>query len=223
MKLNSRKRVILLGLAVVCLCAIGAAGRYIVRGGMSARQTPSALESIVAQALVQWSIPSASKAQGNPLGARNNAADIAAGHELYAGKCQSCHGYDGSGKTDAGGGLFPPPISLRPSALEKRKRTDGELFYLIRNGVRNTGMPGWPLTDQQTWQLVSFLRNLPGTVSLAADAKVAPGSVSPGQRRFVGSSTCTRAGARRRWPTSCATHASTRTRSFPISTSPIRW
>ena len=47
----------------------------------------------------------------------------------------------------------------------QRKRTDGELFYFIRNGVRNTAMPGWQLPDQQTWQLVAFIRNLPTTAS----------------------------------------------------------
>ncbi|HTA88694.1 MAG TPA: c-type cytochrome [Polyangiaceae bacterium] len=187
---RSRKRALLVGVAALLMLAIGAGFRYILRGGMSARQTPSAVESFVAQTFVKWSIPGAAKALRSPLGIKNNDADVAAGRELYAEKCQSCHGYDGGGKTDVGGGLFPPPISLRRVALSERKRTDGELFYLIRNGVRNTGMPGWQLTDQQTWQLVLFIRNLPTTAVPESGAKSERAAAAAARRLFVGSASC---------------------------------
>ena len=190
MKRSSRKRLALLGVGALLLLAFGAVYRYLAHGGMSARQTPSALESIVAQAFVRWSIPASSKRLENPLDGKSDQADIATGHALYLEKCQSCHGYDGSGKTDAGGGLFPPPISLRPAAIAQRKRTDGELFYLIRNGVRNTGMPGWQLTDQQTWQLVLFIRNLPETAAASSKTNFDGQAQAAGQRQFVGSATC---------------------------------
>jgi len=51
--------------------------------------------------------------------------------------------------TGAGADVSRPP-SLSPISLKQRGRSDGELFYFIRNGVRNTGMPGWQLPDQQT-------------------------------------------------------------------------
>jgi hypothetical protein len=69
----------------------------------------------------------------------------------------------------------------------KRKRTDGELFYLIQNGVRNTGMPGWQLPDEQIWQLVSFIRNLPVTVPVASPVSEASTGVPA---HYVGSSAC---------------------------------
>jgi hypothetical protein len=39
--------------------------------------------------------------------------------------------------------------------------TDGEIFYHIRNGIRNIGMPAWSMPDGQLWQLVAYLRHLP--------------------------------------------------------------
>jgi predicted CXXCH cytochrome family protein len=188
----ARKRVafIVVTLATLCALASGVFYRYIVSGGMKARQTPSALETLVARGLVELSIPSEAKALKNPLLASAAGADAAAGRELYQKNCEVCHGYDGSGKTAAGGGLYPPPLNLSQAAVVKRRRTDGELFYLIRNGVRNTGMPGWQLPDQQTWQLVTFVRNLPQTVFVDRQASLMGRGPSAGTAHYVGSTAC---------------------------------
>jgi hypothetical protein len=45
--------------------------------------------------------------------------------------------------------------------------SDGEVFYHIRNGIRNTGMTAWPMPDQQIWRLVAFIRRLPRVAPLA--------------------------------------------------------
>jgi len=111
---------------------------------------------------------------------------VAAGRDLYQQRCTVCHGYDGSGKTAAGGGLYPPPLDLRRGALQERKRTDGELFYFIQNGVRNTGMPGWQLPDREIWQLVAFIRNLPETAALTAPVAATPAMAA----HYVGSQAC---------------------------------
>ena len=55
--------------------------------------------------------------------------------------CQVCHGYDGRGLTATGGGLYPRAANLRDRSVARR--TDGALFYIIRNGIRNTGMAGF--------------------------------------------------------------------------------
>ena len=39
--------------------------------------------------------------------------------------------------------------------------TDGEIFYIIKNGIRFTGMPGWGGEDEENWKLVLFIRHLP--------------------------------------------------------------
>jgi predicted CXXCH cytochrome family protein len=186
---KKRLFLILVALAALCILAIGAIYRYIVSGGMTARQKPSAVETFVAQGLVNLGIPNEVKPLKNPLETNADSTDVAAGRELYQKNCQVCHGYDGSGITAAAGGLFPPPLSLSRASLAERRRTDGELFYFIRNGVRNTGMPGWQLPDQQTWQLVAYIRNLPITASLEVQS-VAAAQPSGGSAHYVGSASC---------------------------------
>ena len=173
-------------LALLGLMAAGALYHYITNGGLIARQKPSALETIVAHRLVNLSIPLAAKELTNPLGTTD--AVVSAGRELYHKNCEVCHGYDGKGKTIAGGGLYPPPASLSRNASEKR--TDGELFYLIHNGIRNTAMPGWQLSDEQTWQLVSYIRRLPLTASLEAPPVASNRVPMTGTAHYVGSASC---------------------------------
>ncbi len=157
---------------------------YIRNGGLTARQKPGSLETYVAAKLVDLSIPQEVGRKKNPLSETAGSGDVLAGRNLYHSHCETCHGTDGFAPTAAGSGLYPPPLDLSAQALKSRKRTDGELFYFIRNGVRNTGMPGWQLPDEQTWQLVSYLRNLPPTSGLAV--KESP----HGNAQYVGSAAC---------------------------------
>ena len=159
--MSFRKRLTLIAVAcaVLLVLAAGALYSYIVSGGLIARQKPSTIETNVARLMVRVSVPEASKVMKNPLMADAGGVDVSAGRELYKQKCEACHGYDGSGKTETGAGLYPPPIDLR--SPEVTNATDGELFYFIRNGIRNTAMPGWQMPDQDTWRLVVQIRNLP--------------------------------------------------------------
>jgi predicted CXXCH cytochrome family protein len=185
---RTRRRLLLslsVGILAVVAVITGGVYWYIATGGMIARQQAPALEVFLARHLVNLSIPKSAKAMINPLSATPDGGDVAAGRVLYQQHCDVCHGYDGSGKTLAGGGSYPPPANLR--GLGTTKRTDGTLFYLIRNGIRNTGMPGWQLTDQQTWQLVVYLRNLPVTASVYPTAPLMTGS---GAGTYVGSAAC---------------------------------
>jgi predicted CXXCH cytochrome family protein len=170
------------GLLLLGLLIAGALFEYVTHGGMIARQSPSGIEAYWAGKLVDWSIPNEAKTLKNPLNGTPDGADAAAGRALYQKNCEVCHGFDGSGRTGAGGGLYPPPANLTGAVT--KARTDGALFYLIRNGIRNTGMPGWQLTDQQTWQLVVYVRNLPpvATTTPLPHPKIAA--------HFVGSSAC---------------------------------
>ncbi|HSI14197.1 MAG TPA: c-type cytochrome [Chthoniobacter sp.] len=178
---------LLLVVLVLVMVAGGFVYRYVVGGGLKARQRPGALEAFVAEGLVNLSIPNEVKALKSPLDASPDGADMAAGRELYQKHCESCHGFDGNGNTKAGEGVYPPPVSLSHAALARRHRTDGELFYFIRNGVRNTAMPGWQLPDQQTWQLVAFVRNLPVTAGLSSAASLDHPLTNA---QFVGSASC---------------------------------
>jgi mono/diheme cytochrome c family protein len=74
----------------------------------------------------------------------------------YSDSCAVCHGIDGTGKTKVANGLSPEVPDLHAEHIQKL--TDGEMFYIIKNGVRFAGMPGWDLRDQQIWNLVFLLR-----------------------------------------------------------------
>ncbi len=56
-------------------------------------------------------------------------------------------------------GLYPPAPDLR--ADETQRLSDGELLYIIKNGIRFTGMPGWGGDNEDNWKLVLFIRHLP--------------------------------------------------------------
>src|SRR5262249_47850454 len=53
----------------------------------------------------------------------------------------------------------PPAPDLRQE--ETQRLSDGELMYIIKNGIRFTGMPGWGGEDEENWKLVLFIRHLP--------------------------------------------------------------
>ncbi|MDA8249630.1 MAG: cytochrome c, partial [Rhodospirillales bacterium] len=131
--------------------------RSVVPGISSARREPPAVEVAIATWLLRASVPQQDKVRANPLG--SDPAYVSAGREIFKQKCEVCHGYDGSGRTEIGSGEYPRPPALR--AISIMSLTDGELFYYIRNGIRNTGMPAWNMPDQQLWQVVAYLRHLP--------------------------------------------------------------
>jgi mono/diheme cytochrome c family protein len=131
-----------------------------------ARSEPPGLEVAVATWLLHHSVPEKERTVANPIG--SDAADIAAGRDLFKQKCEICHAYDGSGKSEIGAGEYPRPPALH--TIDVASMPDGEVFYHIRNGIRNTGMPAWSMPDREIWQLVAFLRHLPGVVPSAATA-----------------------------------------------------
>jgi hypothetical protein len=74
------------------------------------------------------------------------------------------HANNGSGETEIGRNLYPKAPDMR--LPETQSLSDGELYYIIRNGIRMTGMPAWGKAgdgdfDHETWMLVSFIRHLP--------------------------------------------------------------
>lgn len=156
-----RKVLIAVGaLALLALVAAGALLWRIHRHGISARDEPTAAEAAIARRLRSWAIPARLRAAANP--AEPSAAALGRARAHFADHCASCHGNDGRGKTKLGQGLYPkaPDMTLP----ETQSLSDGALFAIIENGVRLTGMPSWgqqgPQDDQETWELVHFIRRL---------------------------------------------------------------
>jgi mono/diheme cytochrome c family protein len=131
----------------------------IFHNGLSARATPTLLETIIARDARHLAIPSTARNLQNPVPASAENLRDALLH--FADHCASCHGNDGRGDTLLGRGLYPKPPDLR--LPESQNLSDGELFWVIENGVRFTGMPAFsnPGSQDDSWKLVQFLRHLP--------------------------------------------------------------
>jgi mono/diheme cytochrome c family protein len=150
-------RVIVLCLVVIFLLGIGLLYSWISSRGFSAREQPSRLEVFLARNARRLATPADAHAMTNPVGRTELA--IAEARDHFADHCAICHANDGSGRTQINSGLYPPAPDMRQQATQQL--TDGELFYIIRNGVRLTGMPGWGGEDEENWKLVLFIRHLP--------------------------------------------------------------
>jgi mono/diheme cytochrome c family protein len=84
-----------------------------------------------------------------------------AGAQLYGQECVYCHGAPGDQPTGLAKGLNPqPPVLL----VAERQNLPAETFWVVKNGIRMTGMPAWGKTysDQQIWNVVAFLRQKRG-------------------------------------------------------------
>lgn len=146
-------------LAVVVSCA---AFLLVVRQhGISARSEPLAIEALLARSLRRLAIPASARDAANPVPA--TAETLAEGRAHFADHCVQCHANDGSGRTTIGQNLYPKAPDMRTKGTQSL--TDGEIFYLIFNGIRLTGMPAWGSEDAEstaeTWKLVHFIRRLP--------------------------------------------------------------
>jgi len=137
---------------------------YVMSTGLRGQPEPGTLETRVARMMRGLAVPNEMKARANPFAGSADA--LRPGLEHFARYCALCHANDGSGqKTPLGNGLYPKPPDLRADATQHL--TDGELFYVIENGVRFTGMPAFgtgqpdPAGDKLVWQLVYFIRHLP--------------------------------------------------------------
>jgi predicted CXXCH cytochrome family protein len=148
---------ILLGTAIAA--AIVYAG-ISVRRGFSTAAEPSSIEKVVARAVRNLAIPTKARFELNPW--KPTPTILIEARDNFIARCSVCHGPDGVGQTDVGRNLYPkvPDLRLPPT----QSLTDGQLRYIIRNGVRLTGMPGWarPHNEQSdnSWKLVLFIRSL---------------------------------------------------------------
>lgn len=148
----------LLWLAVALLVVVVGA-LSATRRGFSVRLPPSSFEVALARMVRHYAVPSAARSQSNPFHERPDLMIEARRH--FADHCANCHANDGSGNTQMGQNLFPRAPDMRLRATQDL--SDGELYYIIHNGVPLTGMPAWGAAerDLDSWKLVLFIRHLP--------------------------------------------------------------
>ena len=146
---------------VVVLTVLAAALIYsFARKGLSTRVEPSWIEERAALAMRGLATPASVRNRRNPVAKTPEVLEEGLTH--FADHCASCHGNDGSG-TPMGKSFYPPVPDMRRERTQRL--TDGELFSIIENGIRLTGMPAWgngtPDGEASSWALVHFIRRLP--------------------------------------------------------------
>ena len=158
-----------------------------IRRGFSTAHESSTLETFVARTVRNLGIPGAERNEKNPWTATPDALQEA--RENFANHCASCHGKDGNAQSEIGQNIYPKAPDLRAAATQKL--TDGEIHYIIRNGVPITGMPalGNPhvvLEDNNAWKLVLFIRSISQTTPQQKAEQVA----TEASAHYVGSAAC---------------------------------
>ena len=138
---------------------------YVLQSGFNAKDHPMSLEVLFARQLRHLAMPAAQKEMKNPVPATEEVLAEARIH--FADHCANCHANNGGGYTLIGQNFYPRTPDLSKS--ETQSFSDGELFYIIHNGIRFTGMPAWgkgrPELDLDSWKLVHFIRRLPNITS----------------------------------------------------------
>ena len=147
--------------------------------GCTADKHPSQEETSLANAAKDVTIPLEAGKMKNPLPETDEV--VSQGQEVFLGSCAQCHGADGRGDTTVGRNMAPPAMDL--SSAHVQHWNDAELFWIIQNGVRLTGMPSWKssISDTDTWKLARFIRTIPRLGTASASTAVpssAPAAVS---------------------------------------------
>jgi len=127
--------------------------------GCAASKQSSSGEATLANAAKDVTIPLEAGKMKNPLPETDEV--VSQGQEVFLGSCAQCHGADARGDTHLGRSMDPPAMDLTSPHVQHW--SDAELFWIIQNGVRLTGMPSWKssISDTDTWKLAHFIHKLP--------------------------------------------------------------
>ena len=172
--------------ATVVLVSVAVVAVLLTRRGFKATSEPSKFEKVLARMVRNYAIPSSERDEKNPLQATPEILKDA--HERFIARCSICHGSDGRGLTQVGQNLYPRVPDFLSD--QTQKLTDGELHYIIENGVQLTGMPAWGNPHQEmeddSWEFVLFIRNLR---PLTAGEKSQEANIQ-NSAHYVGSQSC---------------------------------
>jgi mono/diheme cytochrome c family protein len=148
---------ILIGIFLVIFAAflIAATGSF----NVAAKESPGKLERRMASFMVDRSVARRAPKEKNPFSPTPDV--LRAGLAHYKENCVMCHGAPGVEESEAGMGLNPSPPDLTSPGTQRM--SDGELYWIVANGIRMSGMPAFSLTHkkEEIWHLVTFVRHLP--------------------------------------------------------------
>ncbi len=85
---------------------------------------------------------------------------VRAGAQHYATLCAGCHLAPGIAKSEVRTGLYPHPPNLAQEEMQESRRA----FWIIKHGIKMSAMPAWgkTLDDAEVWDVVAFVRKMPG-------------------------------------------------------------
>ncbi|CAN5752594.1 hypothetical protein BH10ACI4_BH10ACI4_17180 [soil metagenome] len=147
-------------IALVGFVAVAVTGLVLWSNGFGSRPQPSNFEASVAMKTYDSSVPNRYHEMKNPLEAKGVNLVEAGGH--YEEHCAVCHADNGGGDAKFHGIMYPRPTDLRSD--DTQEMSDGELYWVIKNGVRWSGMPAFGKPgddDEHAWKIVAYVRHLP--------------------------------------------------------------
>jgi len=153
------KKFVTVGVSVlVLLAAIIATATSLFT--LSALREPGRTETFVATRVKHFLVRRSSH-EGIPPTPVARESSAKEGERLFGTECGACHGNSGHNPTDAGRWMYPRAADL--TSRDTQSYSDQELFWIIRNGIRLSGMPafGKVESDEHIWDLVFYVRNLP--------------------------------------------------------------
>jgi thiosulfate dehydrogenase len=163
-------------LTMILILAVGLIIALLGFVNIRADQPPSKLEGAIAGRAMDASVARAAIKLNNPVGA--DEANLVAGARLYREHCTLCHGGPAHPKASLNDSLYPPAPQFMD---DKADMPENQNFFILQHGIRWTAMPGWKnvLTDQQIWQLVTFLSHMSDLPPTAKQVFTEPASQTP--------------------------------------------
>jgi mono/diheme cytochrome c family protein len=154
------KRWILAAVVIVVLSGVAVIFAF-TQFDLSALQEPGKAETFLATQAKRVLIYKSSRS-GIPSPPNDLQASVEQGETLYGTDCAMCHGSDGHTLTDNGRWMYPRASDLTSPSVQQY--SDPELFWIIKNGIRFSGMPGFGKveSEEHIWDLVRYIRTLPG-------------------------------------------------------------
>ena len=150
-----------MALAVVIILLLLVAGLLVAASqfSLSALNEPGRMETSLATTAKHWLVGRSARGP-LPKAPPNDRTSMTIGGMAFRGDCANCHGIDGRTPSEIGRWMYPRTLDL--GSPEVQQWSDAELFWIIKNGLRLSGMPGFGKTrsDEQIWHMVHYVRGL---------------------------------------------------------------
>ena len=148
---------LLLGFVLGLLCAGSAA--LLGLGPFLRHRNDLPLERVLAEVTKELAVPRDASTRA-PTVRLDDPQVLARGRTAYTASCAACHGAAGEGRGAFGPGLYPDATDLR--AHDTQEKSDGALFWIVKNGLSFEGMPAFAgrYGDDDIWALVGYIRVL---------------------------------------------------------------